>query len=400
MNESTTAVDAEAARLRGQLAQVLADQLVLPDLGWRKAVEAVPRHRFVPGFYLPAEHRSGAGLTVWEPVTERTNPQRWLAAAYSDETLITQFDGDEPDWDHPTARDGGAPSSSSTLPSLVVQMWAEADVRDGQAVLEIGTGTGYSTALGCERFGSDAITSIEIDRHRLHQAAEALHSCGYTPDLAIADGLYGYWPCAPYDRVVAGCSVRAVPPAWLAQTRPGGKILTTLGGWLYGYARVLLTVGRDGLGTGPLLPGCVSFMAARTHEAPTLGNPTHWSSLHRDNPRPARHAPEQITAATDEGFFVRFLAQCAVPNAQMATLRDDVHLVDVVSGSVATLTRDGEIWQARQTGPVRLWDAVEATLDDYDNAGRPGPDAFELRVDHQGQRLIHPKMHPLALAPT
>lgn len=300
---TTTELDANAARLRVELAQTLAEHNVLPDPGWREAVETVPRHRFVPGFYLPTEQRSAGGLTVWEPFTERTDTQGWLAAAYSDETLITQFDGDEPDWEHPTPRDGGAPTSSSTLPSLVMRMWADADVHDGHTVLEIGTGTGYSTGLGCERLGSDAVTSIEIDPHRLQQAADALHACGYAPGLAVADGLYGYRPYAPYDRIVAGCSVRTIPPAWLAQTRPGGKILTTLGGWLYGYARVLLTVGADGAASGPLLPGTISFMAARTHEAPTLGNPAHWSDLHRDDPRPARHAPERITAATDEAFL-------------------------------------------------------------------------------------------------
>ncbi|WP_216651536.1 hypothetical protein [Actinomadura litoris] len=69
--------------------------------------------------------------------------------------------------------------------------------------------------------------------------------------LAVANGLYGYWPHAPYDRIVAACSVRTVPEAWLAQTGPGGKILTPLAGWLYGYARVLLTT--TGTAEGPAL---------------------------------------------------------------------------------------------------------------------------------------------------
>ncbi|WP_394346791.1 hypothetical protein [Streptomyces dangxiongensis] len=69
----------------------------------------------------------------------------------------------------------------------------------------------------------------------------------------MADGLYGYWPEAKSDRIVAACSFRAVPPALLAQVRPGGKILLTLSGWLHGYARVLLTVAEDGTAEGQLL---------------------------------------------------------------------------------------------------------------------------------------------------
>lgn len=87
-------------------------------------VETVPRYRFVPGFYLPADERDRQGLTVWEPVTPELDHGRWLAAACSDTTLITQFNGDEPNWKAPQVQHGGAPTSSSTLPSLVVRRWA------------------------------------------------------------------------------------------------------------------------------------------------------------------------------------------------------------------------------------------------------------------------------------
>lgn len=393
-------LETDAARLRAVMAEDLAARGYLDDPGWRAAVEAVPRHRFVPGFYLPTDERDGRGLTRWQPVTADLDHGRWLAAAYSDTTLITQFDGDEPDWKHPAARYGGAPTSSSTLPSLVLRMWADAEVREGHTVLEIGTGTGYSTALACERLGSAGVTSIEVDARRLERAASALHDCGHMPTLAVADGQYGYWPEAPFDRIVAACSFRAVPPALVAQTRPGGKILLTLSGWLYGYARVLLTVAGDGTAEGRLLGGTVSFMPARAHAAPAFGNPAHWAAGPPGKARVARHGPERITAATEESFHLRFLVQSTVPDTQLATVGEVVHLVDVVSGSTATLTPGGGVgggWQVREGGPVRLWECVERVLDAYDAAGRPGPETFTLCVHEDGQHLRHPQLPCLPL---
>ncbi|MFD8688220.1 hypothetical protein [Streptomyces sp. NPDC059651] len=53
-------------------------------------------------------------------------------------------------------------------------MGPDADVQEGHTALEIGTGTGYSTSLACERFGSGDITSIEVDGCRPETAASAL----------------------------------------------------------------------------------------------------------------------------------------------------------------------------------------------------------------------------------
>ncbi|MER7836804.1 ATP-grasp peptide maturase system methyltransferase [Streptomyces sp. NPDC096040] len=390
-------LEVDSVLLREVMTQELVRDGVLDDPGWLAAVAEVPRHRFVPGFYLAAGEPDEHGLTVWEPVTAELDYGRWLATAYSDATLITQFDGRDPDWSAPRVRHGGAPTSSSTLPSLVLRMWADAEVAEGHTVLEVGTGSGYSTALACERLGSADVTSIEVDPDRLAVAADALYGCGYTPTLAVADGLYGYWPEARFDRIVAACSFRSVPDALIAQTRPGGKILLTLSGWLYGYARVLLTVAEDGTAEGPLLPGTVSFMSVRAHAAPTLGNPAHWAAGLPEKGRAARYGPERITAATAEAFHLRFLAQCAVPDAQMTTVGDVVHLVDVVSGSVASLTPgDGE-WEVREAGPVKLWERVEDVVEAFDFAGRPGPELFGLRMNGGEQRLLHPRMPMLEL---
>jgi hypothetical protein len=199
------------------------------------------------------------------------------------------------------------------------------------------------------------------------------------------------------NRIVAARSFRAAHPALLAQTRPGGRILLTLSGWLYGYARVLLTVAEDGTAEGQLLGGTVSFMSASTHAAPVFGNPAHWAAGLPDKSRTARHSPEQISAATKEAFRLRFLAQSAVADAQMTTVGEVVHLVDVVTGSAATLTPGDGTLRVREGGRVKLWERIERVLDAYDAAGRPGPETFTLHVYDGSQHLRHKQMPGLPL---
>jgi protein-L-isoaspartate(D-aspartate) O-methyltransferase len=50
----------------------------------------------------------------------------------------------------------------------------------------------------------------------------------YVPTVAAVDGAEGYPSNAPYDRLIATCSIATIPPAWLAQMRPGGVILPNL----------------------------------------------------------------------------------------------------------------------------------------------------------------------------
>ena len=157
--------------------------------------------------------------------------------------------------------------------------------------------------------------------------------------------------------------------------------MLTLSGWLYGYARVLLTVAENGTAEGQLLGGTVSFMSARTHAVPAFGNPAHWAAGLPETGRAARHSPERITAATEEAFHLRFLAQCAAPDAQMTTVGETVHLVDVTTGSAATLTPIEGRWEVREGGPVRLWERIERALSAYEG----------------GQHLRHPQLPGLPL---
>lgn len=223
------------------------------------------------------------------------------------------------------------------------------------------------------------------------RATDALQRAGYAPTLETGDGLDGHAERAPYDRIIATCSVRNIPPAWIAQTRPGGLVLTTLTGWLgasSGLAR--LEVSGDGCAEGHFLPGTTSFMPARRHDYSPVGSVIpSWIQ---------RHGHERRTHVGPEIFDPRrwtpmFLAQLAAPTAQ------DLHfsveggpvndyLIDVETEAVAAFTPqpDGP-YIVRQAGPVALWDAVEEAITAWQRAGEPDIDQFRISVTPDAQTV-------------
>ena len=132
----------------------------------------------------------------------------------------------------PTQRLTELPDAVLRLISLIVRMLDLAGIREGHKVLEIGTGTGYSTAILYHRLGDKNVYSIENDPALAAAAADHIHAAGYTPALITGDGLAGHKDAADYDAIVATCAVRYIPPAWLYQVRDEGtsppRLLTLL----------------------------------------------------------------------------------------------------------------------------------------------------------------------------
>lgn len=363
-----------SARLRAALADALTEDGTLTDPAWRGAVEAVPRELFVPAYF---EQVQGSFPTRFR--TRREGEDGWLEGVYADRTLVTQLDGRVRPGDVPNGAVEGSPSSSSTLPSLVLRMWQQLGVEAGQRVLEVGTGTGYSTALGAHRLGDTGLTSIEFDPVVGEAAASAVKAAGYAPRLIIGDGLRGDPEGGAYDRLIATCSVRYIPMAWLHQVRPGGKILVTLSGWSYASGLALLTVTGPGTASGRFLPGYTSFMIARPHDRP----PRPALPLLPGEERASRIDPAAI--ATWTGGWV---AQLAAPAAERMGAGAEQILWDVSTGSQARTTpRPGGGWTVVQRGPVRLWDQVEPAIQRWQAAGGPHQEGFGLTVSAAGQRV-------------
>jgi Protein-L-isoaspartate(D-aspartate) O-methyltransferase (PCMT) len=250
-----------------------------------------------------------------------------------------------------------------------------AEISDDAKVLEVGTGSGYSTAIMCHRLGADHITSVEYDQRVAGRAAAALHRAGCTPTLVVGDGLHGHQPQAPYDRLIATCAVRSIPFSWMVQVCDGGTITTTLSGWMLASGLIRLTVDEDGSASGRFTGDHVSYMLARPHERP---------------PRPAffPHAGKtrdsRIDPALLETWTGRFLAQLAAPSAQLMSTADTLTLWDVATGSQAWTEHAGNTWTVHQHGPLNLWDQVETAITVWQAEGAPDQAAFGMTVaaDH------------------
>ncbi|MET8288364.1 ATP-grasp peptide maturase system methyltransferase [Streptomyces sp. NPDC005132] len=358
--------------------RALADRLqkagVLATPQWRAAVEAVPRELFLnPGVFLP-ESRGH-----WKPVTAHsTDPDEWVQIAYSDQSLTTQLDG------HLTADQTdrlvtGTPTSSSTTPVTVIDMLERLEVDDSHQVLEIGTGTGYSSALMCHRLGEDNVTTVEVDPTVSSRADLALETAGFETWTVTGDGLLGHPPRAPYDRIIATCAVRRIPHTWIRQTTPGGIILATIGTWGYGTGLAKMTVGADGTAEGQIV-GHSSFMQARSQADVPVSGDLSARTAYADTERFTEISPRQL----DE-WMPAFLAQLAAPGAQIvrATTLDGtrlLYLFDQERESFAEFTASRESWTVRQGGPVALWDAIEQSLRAWNAAGSPSITAVSLHI--------------------
>ncbi|MFD5946828.1 ATP-grasp peptide maturase system methyltransferase [Streptomyces collinus] len=367
---------------QAQLHQQLIDRMTiggsLRTEPWRRAAAAVPRHEFLRGGYF--RRALGSDFTAWQPIRE--GDPGWLEGCYTDESLVTQIAGTIVPEDI-RGRIMREPTSSSTLPSLVLRMLEDLQVEDGHKVLEIGTGTGYSTAVLCARLGARNVTSIEYDPWVASRARTVLGHFGTYPTLVTGDGLHGHGAGAPYDRVIATCGVRTMPQAWIEQTRPGGLILATLCGWLGSSELARLTVHEDGTASGPVLGGAVSFMLARPHIPPPLGL---LPDLDDGKERETTIGTEVL-----EDWSSRFVVQLAVPDAQRLTMQRDRRtedvLVDVATGSWAAVYSEGGRRLVRQGGPEPLWDAVEEQFGSWCAAGAPTLEEFTVTVTPLGQTI-------------
>lgn len=192
MTEETGTVTDLAAELRGKLVDELCEWEPFGAATVENAMRTVPRHMFLPGI----------------PVEE----------AYSHGNVVTHRDSE------------GVAISSASAVGTVADMLQQLEVRPGHRVLEIGAGTGYNAALLARLAGPEGqVTTVDIDAEVAEGARRNLNAAGYAGVQVICgDGEDGYPAAAPFDRIIVTAGAWDIPPAWLEQLAPGGRIVFPL----------------------------------------------------------------------------------------------------------------------------------------------------------------------------
>jgi protein-L-isoaspartate(D-aspartate) O-methyltransferase len=113
-------------------------------------------------------------------------------------------------------------------PYIVALMTESLEVKTGDRVLEIGTGSGYQAAILAE-LGAEVYT-MEIIPELAQQAAERLRSLGYDKmQVRNADGYFGWQEHAPYDAIIVTAAPDHLPQELLSQLRDGGRLVIPIG---------------------------------------------------------------------------------------------------------------------------------------------------------------------------
>lgn len=197
-------------RQRLQLVDAIRDQGI-EDMDVLRVFAKVPRHQFVP-----------------EAVRHR---------AYEDRAL-------------PIGQ--GQTISQPSIQALYLQ---KLQLQPTDSVLEVGTGSGYQTALLAEL--AERIYSIERIRELAVNARDTLDELGYS-NIAImtGDGTVGWSRYAPYDAILVAAAAPRVPSALVDQLAPGGKLLVPVGGRDI-QQLMLVRRNRDGTTEEEAVTGCV-----------------------------------------------------------------------------------------------------------------------------------------------
>lgn len=329
-------------------ARKLAEQVTAEASEWYDAVCATPRHVLVPRW--------------WEPVPD-SYPFAWRVVTseqpcdvYTDETLVTRVSALHADNAQTGDQSPGLPTSSSTLPGLIVRMLHLLDPQPHHQVLDVGTGSGYSAALLSHQLGDERVTSIDVDAYLVEAARHRLASFGRMPRLEVRDAT-GDLPGGGYDGIIATVSVRPVPHGWLEALRPGGRIITTIVGT---SLLISAEMGDDGVARGRVLADPATFM--RTRQSPDY--PPRLDLVY-DAARDAE--ADDVRRLTDpipdlwSDWSLRSLFELDSPDVEnrSATLDDGSEIVWLLGDDGSWARAEGANQTVHQSGPRRLWDDLQ-----------------------------------------
>lgn len=190
---------------------MLLKRLLGADDGWQEARYARERERMVE------EQLVRRGITDARLLAAMRKVPRHL---FVDEALRDRAYGD-----HPLPIGEGQTISQPFMVATMTQLLA---LTGEEKVLEIGTGSGYQTAILAEL--ARRVCSIERVASLAARARQHLEALGYTNALVrTGDGTYGWPDEAPFDRILVTAGSPAVPPPLFQQLAEGGRLVIPIG---------------------------------------------------------------------------------------------------------------------------------------------------------------------------
>ncbi|MDR0689587.1 MAG: protein-L-isoaspartate O-methyltransferase [Spirochaetaceae bacterium] len=120
-----------------------------------------------------------------------------------------------------------------TDPDVVAMMTTTLDIKSGDRVLEIGTGSGYQSAilayLTQEVYTIEIIKPLYIETDALYRDLEKSFPAYGSINRKLGDGYYGWEEYAPFDKILVTCSIDHIPPPLLKQLKADGIMVLPLG---------------------------------------------------------------------------------------------------------------------------------------------------------------------------
>jgi len=145
-------------------------------------------------------------------------------------------------------------------PYVVALMTSLLDLKHGDKVLEIGTGSGYHAAV-LSRIAR-TVYSVEIVDVVASQASKRLSVLGYhNVEVRVGDGFQGWAEKAPFDAILLSAAPPTIPKPLLAQLRVGGKMVAPVGGFFQDLQ--VITKTADGLEKRTVIPVRLSPMKGK-----------------------------------------------------------------------------------------------------------------------------------------
>jgi len=116
-------------------------------------------------------------------------------------------------------------------PGVVSRMTEWLDLKDGQKILEIGTGSAWQTAILSYLVGTGTVYSVEFHSELVKFARENLEKFQLdNVHVILGDGSLGYTQASPYDRIIITAACTKIPLPLLEQLGKNGLIIAPVGG--------------------------------------------------------------------------------------------------------------------------------------------------------------------------